>query len=199
VKILLLIEKLEVVDLFSGHPENGLSNVDSRVTSALILPALTVDCPDVRVRDRIRICDSQKRVEWDCSNDEPRARGRHCVCFTGERNDQNEGTRADQLRAVIVQAKTAEKQNQTLETSAEKKSLRERIFTWLTRYEEERDRRHARRSRFSNLVAYYWTGGTPKAFNVADIGPTGFYLLTTDRWDAGDKNRHDIPAYGSSD
>jgi hypothetical protein len=31
-------------------------------------------------------------------------------------------------------------------------------------------------------VAYYWTGGSPKAHRVADISETGFYLVTEDRW-----------------
>lgn len=32
------------------------------------------------------------------------------------------------------------------------------------------------------LVAYFWTGGTPRAFRIADVSPVGFYLLTDERW-----------------
>jgi hypothetical protein len=33
-----------------------------------------------------------------------------------------------------------------------------------------------------DLVAYFWTGGAPQAFRIGDISPTGFYLLTDQRW-----------------
>jgi hypothetical protein len=32
------------------------------------------------------------------------------------------------------------------------------------------------------MVAHYFTGGSPKPYDVADISMTGFYLLTDDRW-----------------
>jgi hypothetical protein len=35
------------------------------------------------------------------------------------------------------------------------------------------------------LVAYYWTGGTPKPHVVADISPEGLYLVSDDRWVPG--------------
>lgn len=44
------------------------------------------------------------------------------------------------------------------------------------------DRRRSKRHPVPGLVAYYWTGGTPKAHQIGDISSTGFYLLTTERW-----------------
>ena len=44
------------------------------------------------------------------------------------------------------------------------------------------ERRRSRRHPLPGLVAYYWTGGTPKAHQVGDISTTGFYLLTDERW-----------------
>jgi len=35
------------------------------------------------------------------------------------------------------------------------------------------------------LVAYYWTGGVPQAFDVKVVSPVGAYLVTSDRWRPG--------------
>ena len=34
-------------------------------------------------------------------------------------------------------------------------------------------------------MAYYWTGGAPQAFHIADISNVGLYLLTDERWFPG--------------
>jgi hypothetical protein len=44
------------------------------------------------------------------------------------------------------------------------------------------DRRRAYRRYVPGMVAHYYTGGSPKPHEVADISMTGFYLLTEDRW-----------------
>jgi len=44
------------------------------------------------------------------------------------------------------------------------------------------DRRRAHRRYVPGMVAHYYTGGSPKPHEVADISMTGFYLLTEDRW-----------------
>jgi len=45
-----------------------------------------------------------------------------------------------------------------------------------------RDRRRAIRRAVPGLVAFYFTGGAPQPYTVADISATGFYLLTRDHW-----------------
>jgi hypothetical protein len=35
------------------------------------------------------------------------------------------------------------------------------------------------------LIAYYWTGGAPQSFRLADVSPSGFYLFTEERWIEG--------------
>ena len=45
-----------------------------------------------------------------------------------------------------------------------------------------RDRRRAIRRTVPGLVAFYFTGGAPQPYTVADISATGFYLLTRDQW-----------------
>jgi hypothetical protein len=53
---------------------------------------------------------------------------------------------------------------------------------WLNPEALHRDRRRAVRRTVPGLVAFYFTGGAPQPYNVADISATGFYLVTRDQW-----------------
>ncbi len=55
-----------------------------------------------------------------------------------------------------------------------------RFLRWLST-----DRRGSKRHPLPGLVAYYWTGGAPQAFHIADISTNGLYLLTDERWFPG--------------
>lgn len=59
-------------------------------------------------------------------------------------------------------------------------SLKAWLKNWLSS-----DRRRAPRQPLPGLVAYYWTGSAPRAYQIADISATGFYLLTEERWYPG--------------
>ena len=58
------------------------------------------------------------------------------------------------------------------------------LKTWLSNWLSS-DRRRANRQPLPGLVAYYWTGSAPRAYQIADISSTGFYLLTEERWFPG--------------
>jgi len=51
--------------------------------------------------------------------------------------------------------------------------------------ERTEDRRRADRMNEPPLAAYYWDGGAPRAHEIRDVSPTGFYLLTDERWYPG--------------
>ncbi len=58
--------------------------------------------------------------------------------------------------------------------------------SWMTRFRrwlvpDPYDRRSAGRSPLPGLVAYHWTGGTPKAYHIGNISDSGFFLLTEER------------------
>lgn len=58
------------------------------------------------------------------------------------------------------------------------------LFGWLKDWLSS-DRRRAQRLPLPGVVAYYWTGSAPRAYQIADISATGFYLLTEERWFPG--------------
>jgi c-di-GMP-binding flagellar brake protein YcgR len=57
--------------------------------------------------------------------------------------------------------------------------LKIRFLRWLF---PEINRRRAKRFSSPGLVAYYWTGGAPHCYDVANISATGLYLRTKERW-----------------
>jgi uncharacterized protein len=59
-------------------------------------------------------------------------------------------------------------------------SLKIWLRNWLSS-----DRRRAKRKPLPGLVAYYWTGSTPRAYQISDVSISGLYLLTEDRWFPG--------------
>jgi hypothetical protein len=58
------------------------------------------------------------------------------------------------------------------------------LLSWIQNWLSS-DRRRAPRHPLPGLVAYYWTGSTPRAYQIADISSSGFYVLTEERWFPG--------------
>ena len=66
----------------------------------------------------------------------------------------------------------------------ERVSLAKRVGRWL--WDEVPtiggSRRRAERRVLPGLLAFYWSGGTPKPHEVVNISKTGFYMRTTELW-----------------
>jgi PilZ domain len=58
------------------------------------------------------------------------------------------------------------------------------LKTWLQNWLSS-DRRRSPRQPLPSLVAYYFTGGAPRAYQVTDISSSGFYVLTEEQWSPG--------------
>lgn len=69
----------------------------------------------------------------------------------------------------------------TFEPRTSKGSL---LKTWLRNWLSS-DRRQSPRHPLPSLVAYYFTGGAPRAYQISDISSKGFYVLTEERWYPG--------------
>lgn len=69
--------------------------------------------------------------------------------------------------------------------SEEKPSIKLRLLRWLFQVPASADRRREERLPAPGLVAYYWTGGAPKAYQLGNVSQNGLYLLTEERWLSG--------------
>jgi hypothetical protein len=70
-------------------------------------------------------------------------------------------------------------------SESEKPSLILRILRWLFPPTTSGDRRRGERIMARGLVAYYWTGGAPQAYQLANVSSSGLFLLTEERWRPG--------------
>jgi hypothetical protein len=66
----------------------------------------------------------------------------------------------------------------------EKISLSARLQRWLAGEAPKLDgnRRRAERVIMPGLVAFYWSGGSPRPHEIVNISKTGFYMKTTEFW-----------------
>ncbi|SRR5579871_4425716 len=60
------------------------------------------------------------------------------------------------------------------------------------------DRRRSERQPLPSLIAYYFTGGAPRAYQITDISSCGFFVLTEERWCPGTMVRMTLQRTDSS-
>jgi len=86
--------------------------------------------------------------------------------------------------ALLAQTQVSEEEETP--RKAGRLSLKRRLRRWLTGEAEEvspdANRRRAERMVLPGLVAFYWSGGTPRPHEIVNISRTGFYLHTNDLW-----------------
>jgi hypothetical protein len=89
---------------------------------------------------------------------------------------------AEEIEPVFARTKIAEEEK--LAKKTEKLSLMMRLQRWLVgdSPEPEGNHRRAERTSLPGLVAFYWSGGTPKPHEIVNISKTGFYLRTSELW-----------------
>jgi len=173
---------LECVERLTGVE---FASINEQATSALILPSHTVASSQIHSGDQLTICDAATRVPVD-------EEGSDSADSSPEVNSDSEKKQcmrdhvASHSTLPTVQVEAAiERLNSYQESDsavAEKRPLRIRILRWIFYGNRAPDRRRVRRDPLPDLVAYFWTGGAPQAFKIGDISPTGFYLLTDQRW-----------------
>ena len=71
------------------------------------------------------------------------------------------------------------------------------LKTWLRNWLSS-DRRLSPRQSLPSLVAYYFTGSAPRAYQITDISSNGFYVLTEERWCPGTLVRMTLQRIDSS-
>ena len=89
-----------------------------------------------------------------------------------------------QLQRAIQQLNQREAAAEAPQKEPQKESLKSRFLRWLDadrKPPQPVDRRHAHRTPLPGLVAFYWTGGNPHPYRIADVSESGLFLITGDR------------------
>lgn len=176
-----------VLQAVESFPNYAVEPPSQQPASALVLAGRTIFSTQTQPGDRLLICtaeDMEQRLA-DSPNGEARS-------FTSR---TNWATEMRFSKSAVADAAPPE-----LDRSAELQVAHQRLLekenaeaeafknaSWFIRFLRwlSTDRRAFKRHPLPGLVAYYWTGGAPQAFHIADISSNGLYLLTDERWFPG--------------
>ena len=88
------------------------------------------------------------------------------------------------MRAPLVEEPAEVIEEKKPRQKKQKLPLKERLHRWFEGDAASLDgnRRRAERLNLPGLVAFYWSGGTPRPHEVVNISKTGFYLKTKELW-----------------
>jgi len=155
--------------------------------SALVLPARTIRSTQTQAGDQLLICVAEEmntRLE-KLSTGNSSITSNESGVFSRNTAPTDEGSSRTQHNVANVQPIRSMIQRPDTMNHAEPRDgkfglLRSWLQNWLSS-----DRRRSPRQPLPGLVAYYWTGGSPKAYRIGDISSSGLYLLTQERWFPG--------------
>ena len=183
VDLIYLDEENRVIQAIESFPNHAIEPTREQPASALVLAGHTIFSTQTQPGDMLLICNSDEMEErlGRSSNgaEHPISTGpaaaKSSPTAVAERSLETD--QAAELQ--IAHQRLAEKDAADAET-VQSASWFIRFLRWLST-----DRRGSRRHPLPGLVAYYWTGGAPQAFHIADISTNGLYLLTDERWFPG--------------
>src|SRR4051812_28301620 len=186
VDLIYLDEDNRVIQAIESFPNYSVEPPREQPASTLILAGHTVFSSKTQPGDTMLICYADEMEErLGASKAGGRATvnaskaGRSGSSQTLVAEPPPEVDRPTELLAAhqrLIEKEAAEGENSGLASV----SWFIRFLRWLST-----DRRASKRHPLPGLVAYYWTGGAPQAFHIADISNVGIYLLTDERWFPG--------------
>jgi hypothetical protein len=184
--LIYLDEDNRVIQAIESFPNYAVEPTREQPASALVLAGHTIFSTQTQPGDSLLICFAEQmedrlRESANGSGLKSIAQGQQAsssrTSQTAVAEPLNDEERALELQ--IAHQRLVEKDNN--EAEADKNaSWFIRFLRWLST-----DRRGSKRFPLPGLVAYYWTGGAPQAFHIADISSNGLYLLTDERWFPG--------------
>lgn len=166
-----------VLEFVENFTEAEFEPFFGEAASALILPPHTLAAFKIRKSDQLQICRGKKVL---APTEEPAA---------SSVREQSQCVRdlvrsASQSQASLGRRPSAIGPDESVAVE-EKPSLKLRLLRWLFGISASADRRRNERFPSPGLVAYYWTGGEPTAYQIGNVSLSGLYLLTEERWHPG--------------
>jgi hypothetical protein len=152
--------------------------------SALVLPAHTIYSSQTQPGDQMVICvaDEMERRLERLSGSIASLSNSQAAVTSKEKQSGNGASAPLQIRSTGKQG--TNQGTDTVDNLGSKTGKRGSLLSWIQNWLSS-DRRRAPRHPLPGLVAYYWTGSTPRAYQIADISSSGFYVLTEERWFPG--------------
>ena len=174
--VIYLDENCRVIAFAENFAEFEFEPISEQAASALILPAHTLASTHIERGDQLRICKGTKALA-----------GFDAASLLVDREDSFQCAKKRDLPAPPQQMPNPEMREVKAERASavgieEKPSLSVRFLRWLFPEAASTDRRRGERLPAPGLVAYYWTGGAPTAFQLGNVSRSGLYLLTEERW-----------------
>jgi len=184
VDLIYLDEDNRVLQAIESFPNHAIEPTREQPASALVLAGHTIFSTQTQPGDMLLICiadEMEERLARSSNgagfNTATRASAETKSSFAAVAEPSSEISQATELEAA--QQRLAEKDGVEID-AVQNASWFIRFLRWLST-----DRRGSKRHPLPGLVAYYWTGGAPQAFHIADISTNGLYLLTDERWFPG--------------
>lgn len=173
-----------VVDLIEAHSSLA-GRLLQESASIIALPPHTIDFSQTQPGDELVIREATEMERWleriTNAISPPGADSALCSNVTSSVAsdvEQSPSPNREEKTLTVLQGSNAM-------SNLEPPTGRPNTFTtWLKNWLSS-DRRRSHRQPLPGLVAYYWTGSAPRAYQIADISSTGFYLLTEERWYPG--------------
>lgn len=171
VDLVYLDQNNRVIQEIESHPSPTITPMKSHVASALVFQTRTISNSHTRIGDQLTICTSGEaegrpeilklQAAWDAAAQAAEAAEDH----------------SRQLKLAIQELKSGKSGS----AGQNNDSLIARFVRWINYDRDPSERRKAKRHSLPGLVAFFWTGGAPKAYFIGDISESGVYVLTDER------------------
>ena len=186
VDLLYLDEENRVIQAIESFPNYAIEPTREQPASALILVGHTIFSTQTQPGDTLLICPADEMQ--DRLSHSPNGTG-HKAASSGDWSGGAKSSPVAVIESPPEADRTAEL-HMAHQRLVEKETSEADSFhnaSWFIKFLRwlSTDRRGSKRHPLPGLVAYYWTGGAPQAFHIADISTNGLYLLTDERWFPG--------------
>jgi uncharacterized protein len=187
VDLIYLDEENRVIQAIESFPNYAIEPTREQPASALILAGHTIFASQTQMGDVLLICPSD---EMEARLARSPSGGEYKSSSPSENWSGNGKSSSVAVMEAPVETDRAAELQMAHRRLVEKDASEAEEFqstSWLIRFLRwlSTDRRGSKRHPLPGLVAYYWTGGAPQAFHIADISTNGLYLLTDERWFPG--------------
>jgi len=185
VDVIYLDDENRVIQAIESFPNHAVELAREQPASALILAGYTIFSTQTQPGDNLLICAPEEMED------------RLGSANSSNRRNQLELNRSAQFKTArtavadspveVIRSAELQSAHQRLVEKDSAEPFDNRNASWFIRFLRwlSTDRRGSKRHPLPGLVAYYWTGGAPQAFHIADISNNGLYLLTDERWFPG--------------